>query len=106
MNRPVRTWSLSLLVVCLAFPALAQSGSETFKSKCAMCHGANGLGQTPMARTLTIPSFKSPDLLKASDATLVDAVTHGKGKMPAYGGFLNDAQIKAVVAYIRTLQKK
>jgi mono/diheme cytochrome c family protein len=36
----------------------------------------------------------------------MESITKGKGKMPAYGGFLNDAQIRAVVAHIRTLQKK
>lgn len=97
---------MAFLVASFGFSAFAQSGSETFNSKCAMCHGANGLAATPMAKTLNIPSFKSPDLVKASDKTLMDAVAHGKGKMPAYGGFLNDAQIKAVVAYIRTLQRK
>jgi mono/diheme cytochrome c family protein len=32
-------------------------------------------------------------------------VTNGKGNMPAYGGKLSAAQIKAAVMYIRTLQK-
>lgn len=102
----VRAGMVFTLAAAFALSVSAQSGSETFQSKCAMCHGSNGLAQTPMASTLKIPSFRSPDLLKASNATLIDAVTHGKGKMPAYGGFLNDAQIKAVVEYIRTLQKK
>jgi mono/diheme cytochrome c family protein len=106
VNRRTRTWALSLLAACLALPVLAQSGADTFNSKCAMCHGANGLGATPMAKTLPIPSFRSPALMKASNATLMESITKGRGKMPAYGGFLNDAQIRAVVAHIRTLQKK
>jgi mono/diheme cytochrome c family protein len=32
-------------------------------------------------------------------------VTNGKGKMPANQGKLTDAQIKAVVGYVRSLQK-
>jgi mono/diheme cytochrome c family protein len=50
--------------------------------------------------------FSSPDLVKASDADLIAATKNGKGKMPAYSGKLTDGQITAVVAYIRTLQKK
>jgi mono/diheme cytochrome c family protein len=49
--------------------------------------------------------FSSPDLVKASDAELIAATTDGKGKMPAFSGKLTAAQIKDVVAYIRTLQK-
>lgn len=79
--------------------------AETFKSKCAMCHGLDGLATTSMATMLKVPSFKSPDLVKAPDSQLIDATKNGKGKMPAYNGKLTDAQIKDLVAYIRTLQK-
>ena len=106
MNRQIRTWSLSLLAVALALPGFAQSGSDTFSSKCAMCHGPDGLATTSMAKMMKVPSFKDPDLMKASDSDLFDATKNGKAKMPAYNGKLTDAQIKDVVAYIRTLQKK
>jgi cytochrome c6 len=54
---------------------------------------------------MKVPPFNSPDLIKMSDADLVSATKNGKGKMPAYTGKLTDAQIKDVVAYVRTLQK-
>jgi mono/diheme cytochrome c family protein len=57
------------------------------------------------ARTAWQPPLKSPALVKATTADLIAATTNGKGKMPAYTGKLTDAQIKDVVAYIRTLQK-
>jgi cytochrome c6 len=102
----IRTWALSILAVSLGAPVLAQSsGSEIFKSKCAMCHGADGLATTPMAKMMKIPSFKDPALVKAPESQLIEATTDGKGKMPAYKGKLTDAQIKEVVAYIRKLQK-
>ena len=86
--------------------ALAQSsGSDTYKAKCAMCHGATGTGNSGMK----VPPFKSPDSVKATDAVLFAAIKNGTGtgmiKMPAYAGKLTDAQIKDVVTYIRTLQK-
>jgi mono/diheme cytochrome c family protein len=106
VNRANRMWAFGLLAVSLTLPALAQTnGAETFKSKCAMCHGPDGLATTSMATMLKVPSFKSPDLVKAPDSQLIDATKNGKGKMPAYNGKLTDAQIKEVVAYIRTLQK-
>jgi mono/diheme cytochrome c family protein len=59
----------------------------------------------PMGKSLSIPPFNSPALVKATDADLIAATKNGKGKMPAYAGKLTDPQIKDVVAYIRTLQK-
>jgi mono/diheme cytochrome c family protein len=101
----MRTWALSLVVASLSVPVLAQSGADTYKSKCAMCHGADGLAATQMGKMLKIPSFKDPTLVKAPDSQLIDVTTNGKAKMPAYKSTLSAGQIKAVVAYIRTLQK-
>jgi mono/diheme cytochrome c family protein len=86
--------------------AFAQGpGADTYKAKCAMCHVADGTGNKGMK----VPSFKSPDAIKATDAALSAAIKNGTGtgaiKMPAYAGKLTDAQIKDVVATIRTLQK-
>jgi len=87
-------------------PAFAQSGgADVYKAKCLMCHGATGLGDSPAGKALKAPSFKDPAIVKTSDAELVGIVTKGKNKMPAYEGKLTDAQIKAAIAYIHTLQK-
>ena len=106
MNSRMRTWVLGLLIASVAFPGFAQSGSEIFSSKCAMCHGADGLATGTMGKMMKIPSFKDPTLVKAPDSELIEATTNGKGKMPEYKDKLTAAQIKEVVAYIRTLQKK
>ena len=100
----------SLAILCLAAtivtPTYAQSGgADTYKAKCLMCHGADGSGQTPAGKNLKAASFKDPAIVKLSDADMIAAVSKGKNKMPAYAGKLTDAQIKAAVAYIRTLQK-
>ena len=100
----------SLAILCLAAtivtPTYAQSGgADIYKAKCLMCHGADGIGQTPAGKNLKAASFKDPAIVKLSDADMTAAVTKGKNKMPAYAGKLTDAQIKAAVAYIRTLQK-
>ena len=100
----------SVAIICLAAsiftPAFAQNGgADTYKAKCAMCHGADGLGATPAGKAMKAASFKDPAIVKKSDADLIAAVTKGKNKMPAYAGKLTDAQIGATVAFIRTLQK-
>jgi cytochrome c6 len=106
MNHPIRTAAMILLAASIAAPVFAQSaGADTYKSKCAMCHGPDGTAATPMGKMMKIPSFKDPAVVKDSEATLIEITKNGKGKMPSYNGKLTDAQIKAVVSYIRTLQK-
>jgi mono/diheme cytochrome c family protein len=105
MNR-IRTAALILLAASIAAPAFAQSaGADTYKAKCAMCHGPDGTASTPTGKAMKVPSFKDPAEIKASDADLIATTKSGKGKMPSYSTKLSDAQIKEVIAYIRTLQK-
>jgi mono/diheme cytochrome c family protein len=82
------------------------SGADTYKSKCQMCHAADGNGNTPAGKSTKAVPFNSPDIVKKSDEDLIAITKNGKGKMPAYTGKLTDAQITDVVAYIRILQKK
>jgi mono/diheme cytochrome c family protein len=37
---------------------------------------------------------------------LIATTKKGKGKIPEFGTKLSDSQIKEVIAYVRTLQKK
>lgn len=97
---------LSLLSLSLAVPAVAQqTGEATYKAKCAMCHGADGTGNTPVGKSMKLRSLKSPEDGKATDADLFKDTKSGVGKMQGYAGKLTDAQIQDVVSYIRTLQK-
>jgi mono/diheme cytochrome c family protein len=98
--------TLAAMLAVSSIAAFAQgSGADTYKAKCAMCHGPDGLGATPAGKAMKATPFNSPDVVKASDADLIAATKNGKGKMPAYAGKLTDPQIKDVVGYIRTLQK-
>ena len=94
----------TLLAVSLAPSALAQgAGAATYKAKCQMCHGADGQ-PTAAGKSMKALPFNSPELKKASTASLIASVTNGKAKMPAYAVKLTDVQIKEVVEYLRTLQ--
>jgi mono/diheme cytochrome c family protein len=86
--------------------AFGQGAAEdTYKSKCAMCHGAAGDANTPAGKAMKTPSFTDPSVTKMKDGDLFAATKNGKGKMPAYTGKLTDAQIRDVIAYVHTLQK-
>jgi len=97
---------LTLLGAVVAVPAFAQQpGEATYKAKCAMCHGADGTGDTPVGHSMKLRSLKSPEDIKATDEELFKQTKEGVGKMQGYAGKLTDTQIQDVVAYIRTLQK-
>jgi cytochrome c6 len=106
MKSNLRIALLASLTISLAVPAIAQqTGEATYKAKCAMCHGADGTGNTPIGKNMKLRSFKSLEDIKAADAELAKQTKDGVGKMQGYAGKLTDAQIEDVVTYIRTLQK-
>lgn len=98
----------AILLITIA-PAHAQGdGAALYKAKCAMCHGPDGKGDTAMGKTLKVRDLASQDVQKQTDAQLATVIHDGaaNGKMPAYKDKLSDAQIKDLVAFIRTLAKK
>jgi mono/diheme cytochrome c family protein len=107
MNRRIGTAALILLATCFAGPVFAQApGADTYKAKCAICHGPHGLADTPLGQVMKVQPFTAPEMLKASDAQFLASTRDGKGKMPPYKAKLTDAQIKDVLSYVRTLQKQ
>jgi len=84
----------------------ADDTAGLYKSKCAMCHGPDGKGDTPTGKAMKVTDLTSADIQKKSDAELIGSTANGKGKMPAQKGKLTDAQIKDLIAYIRGLAKK
>ncbi len=97
---------LVLLAVTVVFSTWSfADGGETFKAKCALCHGADGKGETGMGKSLKLRDLGSADVQKQSDAELNALITKGKGKMPAYDGKLSADQINELVKYVRGLKK-
>jgi len=95
------TLMLVLLVAALVVPTAwadaTPDGAAIYKSKCAMCHGANGEGKASM-KTVQFPA----SLTEAEIAKITDA---GKGKMPAYKGKLSPDEISQVAKHVKTLAK-
>lgn len=97
----------SALVFFFHLPARADDSASLFKTKCAMCHAANGSGDSMMGKKLGAKDLRSAEIQKKSDAEINKLITDGvPPKMPAYKGKLSDAEIKGLVAYIRELGKK
>jgi cytochrome c6 len=103
------------LVVAL-FTALpvslhAADAKALWTANCTPCHGASGKGDTKMGQTLgamDLTDTKKQASFTDAQATaaIKDGVKqNGKTTMKAFGGKLSDADIKALVAYVRTLKK-
>ena len=83
--------------------AWADDAEALYKSKCQVCHGADGKG-SPAGQQLGAKDFHSPEVAKESDAELFKITKEGKGKMPSYDKKLSDDQIKELIKYIRSLK--
>jgi len=102
---------ISAIAVCafamsVSVASAEDSAATVYKAKCVMCHGATGDASTPAGKALKAPSFSSDAVLKESDAALLEIEKNGKGKMPAWHDKLSENQLKDLVAYIHSLQKK
>lgn len=90
-------------------PAAAAEGPKDsatealYKSKCQICHGADGAGSAA-GKKMGAKDFKSAEVAKESDSELFDVTKKGKGKMPSFDKKLTDEQVKALVKYIRSLK--
>jgi cytochrome c6 len=101
--------SLAVLFVCFAMiisPVVLADAAATYKTKCAMCHGPDGSGDTAMGKKMSVRSLSSEEVQAQSDAELKAIIDNGKGKMPGYAGKIPDAEIKALVALIRSFATK
>ena len=90
----------------LSLPEKADTATAeaTYKAKCAMCHGADGKGETSAGKTMKAGDFASAEVQKMSDADLTDAIAKGKGKMPSFKTLSAD-QVKDLIAYVRSFGK-
>ncbi len=94
-------------------PATADTlaaAKATYGVNCAMCHGADGHGDSPVAAYFraagVVPpvDFASPRVRGRSDGQLYWLVTNGIGNMPPFRDLLTDEQVWSLVDYIRSVQ--
>ena len=89
----------------------AADAKTNWANNCAQCHGPTGKGDTKMGKMLNAMDLTDPK--KQSSFTDAQAATaikdgvkqNGKTTMKAFGGKLTEEEIKALVAYVRTLKK-
>ena len=88
----------------LAVPVLAaEDGKALYESKCAMCHGMDGVAKKMAAGS---KNFNDPAWKKAATVdSIVKDTKDGVGKMKGLGEKLNAEQMKAIAEYTLTLAK-
>lgn len=94
-----------------AITAFADDASDNWTAMCAKCHGADGKGQTKMGVRLGCKDFTDAAVqADLKDDAAFNALRQGlksddgKTLMKPFDA-LSDDQIKALVAYVRSLKK-
>jgi mono/diheme cytochrome c family protein len=90
-------------IISSAGMAAAAEASATWAANCASCHGKDGSGNTMMGKKLGVKDYTKDQGF--SDAEAANVIKNGKDKMKGFGSKLSDADIKALVAYVRSLKK-
>ena len=90
------------IIVASSGAAFGADAGALWAQHCASCHGKDGSGSTAMGKKLGLKDYSKDQGF--SDAEAANVIKNGKGKMKAYKQ-LSDADVKALVAYVRSLKK-
>ena len=93
----------SILIIA-AFAAItapralaAETGQSLYNDNCAACHQKSGLGIKG-----AFPALAGDKVVQSPPATAAIVLLNGRGGMPAFKSDLTDAQLAAVLTYVRT----
>jgi cytochrome c oxidase cbb3-type subunit 3 len=113
--RPAALLSLALITLSSSLhaahtagpaPQAGRAAAALYARHCDTCHGKDGRAKTfkakfNHARDLTDPRWQA----EVSDERVFNSISRGRGKMPAWGKKLSQAEIESLVAYVRGLKK-
>ncbi len=101
-----------------ADPIGAYEGRRLFASYCMLCHGLDGSGDGPLARQMGIAPADLTVTIRSRSDTILKKIISGEGgqtitgrarhnlvteAMPEWSSVFGDAQIDALIAYLRFL---
>ena len=98
-------------IIASAAVGVAADAAANWTQHCASCHGKDGSGNTLMGKKLGAKDYHDAKVQAAfSDAEAERAIkegvkTNGKETMKPFGSKLSDADIRALVAYIRSFKR-
>jgi cytochrome c6 len=88
---------IALAALAIAGSTLAADAAAIYSSKCASCHGKDGKG-TAVGQKMGVHDLTA---LKESEAEVVEIISNGDGKMPAYKEKLSPDEIQAVAKFVK-----
>ena len=77
-------------------------GQKLFEQNCASCHGIGGDVNPGSGHDINFTSTAFHKMI--TDGQMKDTIKYGKGMMPAFEGSLSDADVNALVVYVRSLK--
>lgn len=87
----------------------SKEAGRLFNINCAICHGADGKADGPLATSGKIggvANLTTEAYIKMADGTMFHSIYYGKNNMGSYASQLSRKQRWMIVQYIRTLQPK
>src|SRR5678809_164666 len=99
------------VVLCIAAASRAADVAANWEKNCLKCHGKDGTGNTKMGKQAGVKDYTDPKVQaemndeKAVKIIKEGIVEKGKKKMDPYGDKLNDEEIKALIAHMRSFKK-
>jgi mono/diheme cytochrome c family protein len=90
-------------------PDGSHRGAELYRVNCAMCHGADGRGESLVAEQFrasgAIPpvDLASPRVRERAEGELYWLIANGIGNMPPFGSLLTEEELWLVVSAVRSL---
>src|SRR5215475_1928151 len=102
MKRKIFVFAATI-VVASAGIGFGAGAAANWSQLCASCHGKDGSGNTAMGKKLGVKDYTKDQGF--SDAEAANVIKNGKGKMKGFKAKLSEADVKALVAYVRSLKK-
>ena len=99
------------LLVAVTTSLLGADAKALWDANCAQCHGKDGNADTKMGKLLNAKNLTDPGVqasftdAKAAQTIKEGVKQNGKTTMKAFGDKLGDDDVKALVAFVRTLRK-
>ena len=103
-----------------ADPPAAYEGRRLYVSYCQLCHGTNGEGNGPLAKTMKVTPADLTTTVRSRSDTILTKIITGQGRqtitgrdrhnllseaMPEWKDVFSETQVKALIAYLRFLSR-
>ena len=99
------------LVSLIPFASNGEDAKMIYEAQCAKCHGSDGKGDTKFGKKLGTKDYTDPKVqaeMKDDKAfkSIKEGLKDGEKVLMKPAEKLSDADIKALIAYMRTFGKK